>query len=87
MTTFSDLKFCPHPHHHGIRAAHKLANGITVSVVRTPHSYGGDEGLYELYIIEADGVQCEDLPGWDDPVGDLTEGGVTRVLQQIEASA
>jgi hypothetical protein len=47
MKTFSDLEFKPHPRGSGIISRIKFDNGYGASVVKGPHTYGGNEGLYE----------------------------------------
>ena len=86
VTTFSDLDFQPHPTHQmGVRALHAFANGYSASVIQTPFSYGGEDGLYELAVISPLG----ELDYWTsittDVEGRLTKDDVTRLLQQIES--
>ena len=47
MKTFKDLEFKEHPNHMGgVQARIQFDNGYGASVVKTPHTYGGDRGLY-----------------------------------------
>jgi hypothetical protein len=55
MITFEDLKFTPHLVGDGIHATMDLKNGNTISVIKTPYSYGGKVGLYELAVIDPNG--------------------------------
>jgi hypothetical protein len=55
MITFEDLKFTTHSMGDGIHATMDLKNGNTISVIKTPYSYGGKVGLYELAVIDSNG--------------------------------
>ena len=46
MKTFADLEFNTHPMGVGVRATITFDNGYGASIVKTPHSYGGDNGKY-----------------------------------------
>ena len=50
MKKFTDLEFKTHPMGVGIIAREDFANGYGVTVVKTPYTYGGDKGLYELAV-------------------------------------
>ena len=88
VATFDTLKFEPHPSWpNGIRAVAKLPNGVEISIVRGQHSYGGEEGFYEAYIIR--GGSKVTLSEFDltcsrrkfhDPLGWLTPFGVGAFL-------
>lgn len=89
---FSDLDFVPHHlDPNGVKALVFFDNGYCASVIRVYHSYGQDEGLYELAVglKTGEGVDdwdlCYDTPITDDVIGHLTEERVTELLQQIEA--
>jgi hypothetical protein len=51
---FSELDFQPHPNPNwdGVQAKHFFGNGYGVSVIRSSHSYGGSDGLYELAVVK-----------------------------------
>ena len=63
-------------------------NRYSASVIQTPHSYGGNAGLWELAVL-LDGkitydtpiTQCHDVTGW------LTDEDVQEILSQIDALA
>ena len=68
---------------------HKFSNGFGASVVCHEYSYGGDEGLFELAVIEFDGDNkwylTYDTPITGDVIGHLTPDEVEDLLAQIEA--
>lgn len=84
-TEFIDLKFNPHPgHSQGKQAVVQFSNGYGASIVQTPHTYGGLNGLYELAVFGKDGHITYDTPITDDVLGYLTEDDVTKTLKQIK---
>lgn len=83
-TAFSDLEFVPHSNWPGVMARHEFENGYSASVIQSPYSYGGDQGLYELAVIH-DGKLCYDTPITNDVLGHLTEDDVTRLLGEVAA--
>jgi hypothetical protein len=84
MKTFSDLEFKPNPRGSGIISRIKFDNGYGASVVKGPHTYGGNEGLYELAVIDANDQVTYETPVTDDVEGYLTEEDVTILLKQIQ---
>ena len=87
---FSDLKFKPHPTHSndGVQALHFFPNGYGVSIVKFPHSYGYEDGLYEIAVLEGDETEfelCYDTPVADDVLGYLDEATVEDVLSSVSA--
>ena len=85
MKTFNDLKFHVHPMGVGVRAVMKFENGYCASVVSTPYSYGGDNGLYELAVLDSEGNLTYDTPVTSDVEGHLTKSDVTRLMEQIQS--
>ena len=85
MKTFKDIEFKTNPMgaDFGIVSRTKLDNGYEVSVVQSPHSYGGDIGLYELAIFK-DGEICYDTPITNDVIGYLRPEDVMDVIAKIE---
>ena len=81
--TFEDIIFKPHPMGNGIQGVITFDNGYGASVVRTPFSYGGDRGKYELAIYH-EGSICYDTHITNDVIGYLTEDEVTDFLRQIQ---
>ena len=87
MTVFSDLEFktkrgAVSPD--DVQARVDFDNGYGASVIRGPFSYGGEDGLYELAVMDKDGL-CYDTPVTTDVEGRLTEDDVTTLLAQIKA--
>ena len=84
--TFNDLLFKAHPRHpNGIHARLTFPNGYGVSVIRSPYSYGGRQGLYELAVLGADGQLTYETPVTDDVLGNLTVEEVTDAMAQVAA--
>jgi hypothetical protein len=83
MKTFKDLEFKNHPMGQGVQARIYFDNGYGASVVRSEHTYGGSDGLYELAVLK-NGNITYDTPITDDVIGYLTEEGVTEYLQKIQ---
>lgn len=77
MITFEDLKFTPHLVGDGIHATMDLKNGNTISVIKTPYSFGGKVGLYELAVIDPNG-KFLDVQGY------LKETNVVDIINELE---
>jgi hypothetical protein len=85
MKGFKHLEFNPHPNHMGgVQAVITFENGYGASVVKTPYTYGGDRGLYELAVLGKDGHLTYNTPITDDVIGFLKEEEVTKILEQIQ---
>jgi hypothetical protein len=85
MKTFKDLEFVEHPSHiGGVQARIQFDNGYGASVVKTPYSYGGDRGLYELAVLDNDGHLTYDTPITNDVIGYLRDIDVTDVMEKIQ---
>ncbi len=85
MKTFKDLEFKPHPNHMGgVQAIAEFDNGFGASIVQTPYTYGGKDGLYELAVLNTDGHLTYDTPITNDVLGYLTEQDVTEVLIKVQ---
>ena len=85
MKTFKDLEFVEHPNHlGGVQARITFDNGYGASVVKTPYSYGGDRGLYELAVLGIDGHLTYDTPITNDVIGYLRDIDVTDVMEKIQ---
>lgn len=88
MKTFKDLEFIDHPmggEVGGIMSRIYFENGYGASVVRTPFSYGGKIGLYEVGILDSDGEVCYTTPITDNGViGYLRKEDVSEVMIRIQ---
>jgi hypothetical protein len=84
MKTFADLEFGPHPAGKGVQAIIQFPNGYGASVVKTPYTYGGNQGKFELAVLDKDGRLCYSTEVTNDVVGYLSPGGVTEYLRQIQ---
>jgi hypothetical protein len=85
MKTFKDLNFNPHPNNMGgVQAIERFENGYGASIVKTPFSYGGKDGLYELAVFGNDGHITYDTPITNDVLGYLSEQDVTEILIKIQ---
>ena len=84
MITFNDLTFKTHPSHmEGVQARITFENGYGASVVKTPYTYGGDMGLYELAVFK-DGEITYATPITDDVIGYLRPEDVTDVMAKVQ---
>jgi len=85
MKTFNDLEFKPHPSGiGGIVSRIKFDNGYGASIVQGPHTYGGEDGLYELAVLNSNGDLIYDTPITSDVEGYLSEAQVTDLLIKIQ---
>ena len=86
MKTFEDLEFKDHPNHEGgVHAKIKFSNGFGASIIKSPYSYGGKNGLYELAVFGQDGDITYDTPITNDVLGYLSETAVSEALAKIQA--
>ena len=84
MITFNDLEF-KQDLQRGLNAARIMFdNGYGASVIIGPHTYGGEDGLYELGVLGKDKKLTYDTPVTDDVEGYLSEDDVTKLLEQIQ---
>lgn len=80
----------PHPAG-GQQGSIRFPNGYGASIVRTPSSYGGDEGLWELAVVIFTGESpwsfqlTHETPITSDVLGWLTEEEVIETLRRIDA--
>ncbi len=85
MKTFKDLEFEPHAAGMGgVMSRIQFDNGYGASVVKTPYTYGGDKGLYELAVLDSDGRLTYDTPITNDVIGYLRDIDVTDVMEKIQ---
>jgi len=84
MKTFNDLEF-KQDMLRGLNAARVMFdNGYGASVVIGPHTYGGEDGLYELAVLDSNGNLTYETPVTGDVEGYLSEDDVTKLLEQIQ---
>lgn len=83
MKKFNDLVFTPHSIFPGIHTILNFDNGYGVSVIRNTHSYGSENGLYEMAIIKGNKV-CYDSGITNDVLGNLTENDVTKYMELVQ---
>ena len=85
MKQFKDLEFVPHAAGMGgVMSRIQFENGFGASVVKTDYTYGGDNGLYELAVLDSDGNLTYDTPVTDDVIGYLRPEDVTDVMAKIQ---
>jgi hypothetical protein len=85
MITFNDLEF-KQDIQRGLNAARVMFdNGYGASVVVGPYTYGGEDGLYELAVLDSNGKLTYETPITNDVEGYLTEDDVTKLLEQIQS--
>ena len=72
-----------------IQKLYRFANNYGASVVKGEHTYGGEEGLWELAVIkfktDGDYVLDYSTPITEDVEGHLTDDAVEELLTKIEA--
>jgi len=68
----------------GVQAIAEFDNGFGASIVKTPYTYGGKEGLYELAVLDSDGHLTYATSVTNDVLGYLSEQDVTEVLIKIQ---
>jgi len=84
MKTFNDLVF-KQDIQRGLNAAKVMFdNGYGASVIIGPHTYGGEDGLYELAVLGKDKKLTYDTSVTDDVEGYLSEDNVTKLMEQIQ---
>ena len=85
MKQFKDIVFKANPmgDDFGIVSRTQFDNGYEVSVVKSPYTYGGDKGLYELAVFK-DGEITYATPVTNDVIGYLRPEDVTEVMAKIQ---
>jgi len=72
-----------------VQKIYKFDNNYGASVVKGEHTYGGDEGLWELAVItfnvDGDFNLCYTTPITSDVEGHLTDDAVEELLAKVEA--
>ena len=70
--------------HDGHGYVYNFENGYGASVVQHSGSYGGNQGLYEIAVLDSTGDICYSTPITDDVVGHATEETVLDTLHRIK---
>ena len=83
MKTFEDLEFREH-RMGGVQSVMMFDNGYGVSVIKTPHSYGGKRGQYELAVLDSSEAITYNTPVTEDVLGYLSEKEVTRYMIEVQ---
>jgi hypothetical protein len=84
MKTFDDLQFKPTQYMNGVQSRLRFENGYGVSVIKGDYSYGGKDGLYELAVLDKDGMVTYDTHVTNDVMGHLTIQEVTDTMIEIQ---
>ena len=66
------------------RVVYKFSNGFGASVVCHEFSYGGDQGLKELAVLDSNGDLTYDTPVTNDVIGYLSDSAVHHYLEKIQ---
>ena len=69
----------------GVGYEYKFDNGYGASVVCHSGSYGGNQGLYEIAVLDSKGDLCYDTPITDDVIGYANEDKVLDTLHRIKS--
>ena len=85
MKTFKDLVFEEHiGHGTGVMSRIYFDNGYGASVVKTPYTYGGDSGLYELAVFKDGHIHYDNPVADGDVRGYLTSDDVTDLMLEVQ---
>ena len=89
MKTFKDLEFKQHPNSipefdMGVHARLEFHNGFGISVVKGPHTYGGNRGLYELAVFKDGEIHYDNKVANGDVVGYLRPEDITDAMNLIQ---
>lgn len=74
----------------GVQKIYRFSNNYGASVIQHQFSYGSEEGLWELAVVQFEGDGEYDFklnystPITNDVIGWLTEDGVESLLEEIE---
>lgn len=67
----------------GVQRIYIFPNGYGASVVRHSGSYGSEDGLWEVAVLDSDRRLTYDTPITSDVIGRLTEAGVDETLEAV----
>lgn len=68
----------------GKKAKLQFDNGYGISVVSHSESLGGDEGLYEVAVLDSNGRITYDTPITKNVLGYLDDSDVTEIMEKIQ---
>ena len=82
--TINKYKILDTKHHHGEgrQLKYLFENNYGASVIKTPWSDGGPDGLWELAVLHNDKL-CYDTPITSDVIGRLEFSQVIEILKEI----
>jgi hypothetical protein len=83
-TVFEELNFQTHPMGIGQQCIVQFPNGYGASIVKSEHTYGGKDGLYEIAVFGKDGNITYSTTVTDDVLGYLSEQEVEKTLLDIK---
>ena len=69
----------------GVGYTYQFENGYGASVVQHSGSYGGNQGLYEIAVLDSKGDLCYDTPITDDVIGYANEDKIKDTLDRIKS--
>lgn len=86
MKKFKDLEFKSHPFYpnDGIISRMMFKNDYGVSVIKTPNSYGGRIGLYELAVLDRNQNITYNTSITDSVCGYLSINDVDEIMEAIQ---
>lgn len=68
----------------GLQEIYKFPNGYGASVICNPYSFGGDEGLWEIAVLDENGHITYETPITADVIGYLNDDEVIEILNKIK---
>ena len=84
VISFQELSFQQHPMGIGKQCIVQFPNGYAASIVQGPHTYGGENGLYEIAVFGKDGQITYETSITNDVLGHLSEEEVEKTLLDIK---
>jgi hypothetical protein len=68
----------------GVQYHYKADNGYGASIIQTTNSYGSEQGLWELAVLDSEGEITCHTPITNDVLGYLSEEDVNETLEKIK---
>lgn len=84
MKTFDDLKFERIKRVNGVKSKLMFDNGFGISVIKHRFSYGGENELYEIAVLNSDEEITYETPITKDVIGHLTPIMVSKYMIKIQ---